>query len=135
MCLVLICDQLILPYNYLVHLMMMYICTHVKRVFANCRNKLCESEQLGYLGLCPKLVALQIHGNPFCSLLSTSIEVCHVYNFRYTRNVCFMLGDYNLCIFVYAACTYLRLYNVIHHTNRVWNNSQISLLVFTNPKI
>lgn len=37
-------------------------------------NKVCESEQLGYLGLCPKLVALQIHGNPFCSLLSANIE-------------------------------------------------------------
>ena len=46
-------------------------------VFANFRNKLCDSEQLGYLGLCPKLVALEIHGNPFCSLLSTSIEVMH----------------------------------------------------------
>ena len=33
-------------------------------------------EQLGYLGLCPKLIALQINGNPFCILLSSNVEVC-----------------------------------------------------------
>ena len=60
--------------------MYVYAYVHVKKVFANFRNKLCDSEQLGYLGLCPKLVALQIHGNPFCSLLSASIEV--MYNYK-----------------------------------------------------
>ena len=39
-------------------------------------NKISEMEQLGYLGLCPKLIALQIDGNPFCILLSSNIEVC-----------------------------------------------------------